>query len=197
MYRVGLTGGIGSGKSTVARIFGILGVPVYYADTEAKRLMNTDEMLKNGISGLFGPGAYTDGILNNSYLASRAFPDPALLSSLNALVHPAVHRDFNRWCEERTHFPYVIEEAAILIESGARKQFDFIVVVYADEETRIGRVSMRDGAVEAGIRERMKRQMSPQELNSYADHIIDNNGKQLLIPQVLELHGKFVSLQFS
>ncbi len=197
MLKVGLTGGIGSGKSTVARIFKILGVPVYDADTEAKRLMNTDEALKKGLTGLFGPGAFAGDRIDTSFIASRVFADPSLLARLNALVHPAVHRDFIRWCERHEASPYVIEEAAILIESGGGKQFDIIVVVYADEDLRIQRVRERDGAPEQDVRRRMDRQMPQGELKKYADYLINNNGSQLLIPQVLELHRKFVSLQFS
>ena len=197
MLKIGLTGGIGSGKSTVARIFEILGVPVYYADAEAKRLMNTTESLKEGMIRIFGPEAVVNGEINRSFIASKAFNDASLLSTLNALVHPAVHDDFKSWCRERQDEPYIIEEAAILVESGALKLFNFLIVVYADEAVRIQRVHDRDGTSFDAIRSRMEHQMPAEELNRYADYIINNNGDQLLIPQVLDLDKKFVSLQFS
>ncbi|HYW94670.1 MAG TPA: dephospho-CoA kinase, partial [Bacteroidales bacterium] len=155
----------------MANIFGILGVPVYYADTEAKRLMNTDEELKQTISRIFGPEAYVDRQLNRPYIAAKVFNHAGMLDQLNTAVHPAVHRDFLRWCNRHSDAPYVIEEAAILVESGGSKQFDVILVVNADEAVRIRRVKARDGITEEEIRSRMARQMKPEDLNRYADYI--------------------------
>ncbi len=195
MLRIGLTGGIGSGKSTVARIFKVLGIPVYDADQHAKRLMNTDERLRKEITELLGETAYHQGALNRGYVASRIFADPDLLAGLNRLVHPVVHQDFLRWCDQHEHFPYVVEEAAILVESGGYKHVDRIVVVCASEEIRIARVKQRDGTGRNEIRKRMKQQMGTDELIKYSDDVVNNNGEQLLVPQILDLHRKFVSLQ--
>ncbi len=199
MLKIGLTGGIGSGKSTVARIFPVLGIPVYNADLVARRLMNSEKKLIEGIMATFGKEAYKNGELDRNYMASKVFPDQDLLLRLNALVHPAVHHDFIRWCEMQTGtgVPYIVEDAAILVESGAYKQFDVIIVVHAEQRTRIRRVIERDGISEADVRSRMKRQMPDEELLHYADFVIRNNGEELLVPQVLDLHRKFVSLHLS
>ena len=195
MLRIGLTGGIGSGKSTVARIFQVLGIPVYYADQRAKCLMNTSESLRESITDLFGRKAYQQGSLNRSYIAGKVFNDENLLAKLNGLVHPVVQMDFIHWSDRHEHYPYVVEEAAILVESGAYKHLDQIVVVFATEETRIARVTVRDGMDENDIRQRMRQQLDSEELKKYSTDIVNNNGDQLLVPQILDLHRKFVSLQ--
>lgn len=188
MFRVGLTGGIGSGKTLISRIFEKLGVPVYYADSSARKLMNSDAGLKDGIVKLFGGQAYDKDGLNRIYLANKVFGDPERLARLNMLVHPVVRQDFNRWVEEQSGAPYVIEEAAILFESGASKEMNLSVLVYAPQELRVSRVMHRDGLDREAVLRRMSHQLSEEELRNLADHVLINDGKEMILPQVVELH---------
>ena len=192
MLKIGVTGGIGSGKSTVCRIFSQLGVPVYSADDRAKQLMTEDEDLVERIEGLFGPDAYlANGILNREHISDRAFHDATLLGKLNALVHPAVFRDFDTWLEQQTA-PYIIKEAALLFESGSFRDLDFIVTVSAPRELRITRCMQRDGNTRKQVLARMDKQWTEKQRNDAADFIIKNDEKSALIPQVMELHAKFL-----
>ena len=180
---IGITGGIGSGKSTVCSIFDLFGIPVYNSDVRAKELMNSNPNLIQSIQANFGTEVYADGNVNPTVLARKVFSDPAALKQLNALVHPVVSRDFDEWRDqfEKTH---VVKEAAILIESGAYKQCDRIIVVEAPESLRIKRVMVRDGVAEEDVEARIRNQMSETERRVHADYIIDNSGKTMLIPQV-------------
>ncbi len=193
MFRVGLTGGIGSGKTLVSSIFEKLGVPVYYADSSARKLMNSDAGLKEGIMNLFGEQAYDENGLNRIYLADVVFGDPDRLAGLNRLVHPAVRLDFNRWAAEQSGSPYVIEEAAILFESGASMEMNLSVLVYAPQELRISRVMLRDGLGREAVLRRMDHQLDEEELMNLADHVLINDGKEMLLPQVIELHNKILN----
>lgn len=190
MLRIGLTGGIGSGKSTVARIFETLGIPVYYADDAAKRLMNTDEELKAAIIRNFGTDCYTKGELNPKYLASIVFNDKEKLDLLNSLTHPATIRDAEKWIAEQNS-PYIIKEAALLFESGAAEHTDRVIGVYAPQEIRVQRVMQRDNLSEEEVLKRINRQMDEDMKMKRCDHVIINNEQELLIPQVLELHRQF------
>lgn len=192
MFRVGLTGGIGSGKSLICSILEKLRVPVYYADAEAKRLMNNDPVLKTQIMDLFGDKAYSRGSIDRKYLAGLVFGDGELLASLNYVVHPAVREDFKRWADLQKGVPYVVEEAAILFESGAHRELDQAVLVYAPVEVRISRVMERDGCDRESVLRRMDHQLSEEELKKLADHVIVNDGQQMLLPQVIELHNKLL-----
>jgi len=192
MFRVGLTGGIGSGKSLICSILKHLGVPVYYADTEAKKLMNSDLELRKQIVRLFGEQAYGRGDLDSSYVAGQLFGDNALLKAMNSIVHPAVRKDFKRWAELQNDIPYVVEEAAILFESGAYKEMDFTVLTSAPEEVRIKRVMERDGSDRDSVLKRMGHQWSEKELRKLADYVIENDGQEMLLPQVIELHNKLL-----
>ncbi len=192
MIKVGLTGGIGSGKSTVARIFESFGIPVYNSDDRAKFLMNNDETLMGEIISRFGEQSYINGELNRPYLAEVVFKDKSSIQDLNALVHPAVARDFDNWVSQQKS-PYILKEAAILIESGAYKTLDQIVVVSTDEKIRIERVMKRDGATEEQVTARIKNQMSEEERLKYADFTIDNNGGKMLIPQVRSVHENILA----
>ena len=154
MIRVGVTGGIGSGKSTVCRLFAERGVPVYDSDSEAKRLMGEDPSLRAALVEAFGDETFRDGVLNRRYLAATVFGDRRALARLEALVHPCVKRDFERWAAERTAEPYVVLECAILYESGMDAAVDRVVAVVAPEELRLVRVNARDGASAAEIRRR-------------------------------------------
>ena len=190
MKVIGVTGGIGSGKTTTCQIFEHLEVPVYYADVRAKQLM-VQEPLKKKIIQAFGQNAYRNGQLDRAYLADQVFRSKELLSVLNGLVHPAVADDFDEWLERHENVNYVIKEAAILFESGAYQAVDYTVLVVAPEETRIERVMARDGSTREEILQRMNNQWTQERKSKLADYIMNNDGYQLLIPQVLELHHKF------
>jgi dephospho-CoA kinase len=191
---VGITGGIGSGKSTACRIFSILGVPIYYADDRAKWLMSHDTDLKQAIISNFGEESYTaDGSLNRAYLASVVFPDEQKVAIINGLVHPAVKKDFEKWVGSQTA-PYVLKEAALLFESGSYQDLDKIINVSAPLKTRITRVMMRDRhRTEKQIHEIIDKQLSDEEKNPKSDFVIKNADNKLLIPQVLELHRKLLA----
>ena len=196
MIKIGLTGGIGSGKTTVAKIFQVLGIPVYYADDVAKKLMNTDASLKESIIKHFGEEAYRDDELDRKYIASVVFNDTAKLKLLNSLTHPATIRDAEEWMKELAESggqkaPYIIKEAALLFESGANKSVDRVIGVYAPLPLRIKRVMKRDGVTEEEVNKRISRQMDEEEKMKRCDFVITNNEEQLLLPQVLELHNKF------
>jgi dephospho-CoA kinase len=192
MFRVGLTGGIGSGKSLICSILEKLRVPVYYADAEAKRLMNDDPDLKTQIRELFGEEAYRQGSLDRKYLAGRLFGNAALVEAVNGVVHPAVHEDFKRWTDLQQGVPYVVEEAAVLFENKAHEELDYAVIVSAPVEIRISRVMERDQCDRESVLRRMGHQLSDEELKKLADHVIVNDGQQMLLPQVIELHNKLL-----
>lgn len=189
--RVGLTGGIGSGKSTVAKIFETLGIPVYYADDRAKELMNTNEALREKIKQLLGPEAYEDNILKRDVVASKVFGNAALLQQLNALVHPITIADAEAWMQAQ-QAPYAIKEAALLFEAGADKALDNIITVTAPQELRLKRVIQRDGSTAQKVQERMNRQMPEAEKISRSHFVIYNDETQLLIPQVINLHQQLI-----
>lgn len=187
MFKAGLTGGIGSGKSTVAGIFEILGIPVYYADTATKELMNQDPGLRASIRQYFGKEAYKDGVLDRKYLASIVFSNPEKLEQLNALTHPVTIRHAEEWMN-RQQAPYVIKEAALLFESGAAAHLDTIIGVYAPQHIRVKRVMERDGLKAEDVMQRISRQIDEEMKMKLCDHVITNNEQELLIPQVLDLH---------
>lgn len=188
MFQVGLTGGIGSGKTLVCSILEKLGVPVYYADVEARKLMNSNPGLMKQIEGLFGPEAYRDGILDRDLVAGRVFGDQEQLNILNALVHPAVRVDYTSWLGKQLHAPYVVEEAAILFESGLDRLMDLTVLIYADEEERIRRVIKRDGTDRVQVERRIRMQIPEEEKKKRADYVIYNDGRDMLLPQIIKLH---------
>ena len=190
---LGITGGIGSGKSTVSLIFDLFGVRVYNSDRRAKELMATDRELVNSIRSEFGAEAYNQGVLNTDFLADVVFNSPQALKTLNSLVHPVVSRDFNEWCLAKKGNT-LAKEAAILVESGAYRQCDAVVVVDAPEDVRVRRVMERDGVPEHAIKSRMKNQMNPSELRKYADFMINNSGDELLIPQVKSILDKVTNV---
>ncbi|HET6993809.1 MAG TPA: dephospho-CoA kinase [Chitinophagaceae bacterium] len=190
MLKIGLTGGIGSGKSTVARIFETLGIPVYYADDAARRIMNTDKELKAVLVKHFGEETYQEDRLNRTYLASVVFNNKEKLDLLNSLTHPATIRDANRWIQEQTS-PYIIKEAALLFESGADKFLDQVIGVEAPLELRISRTMERDKITREEVMLRMNRQMNEEEKIKRCDFIVHNDERQMVIPQVLKLHEQF------
>jgi dephospho-CoA kinase len=193
MLLVGLTGGIGSGKTLVCSIFEKLKVPVYHADEAARRLMNSDAGLMEGIREMFGDQAYGRDGLNRAYLAGLVFGDEERLSGLNKLVHPAVRDDFKRWAGQQRDAAYVIEEAAILFESGASQEMDLTILVHAPEEVRIRRVMERDGVSRVEVLKRIRHQMREEKLMKMADHRLLNDGTTMILPQVIELHNKILN----
>lgn len=193
MLRVGLTGGMGSGKSTVARILEVLGVPVYYADAAAKRLMEDDPSLRDAIARTFGADAYRDGRLDRAWLAAQVFPDPAKTLQLNNLVHPATLADARKWMERQTS-PYAVKEAALIFESGSEAGLDIVIGVKADEETRIRRVMRRDGISREQALQRMRRQMDEDDKMSRCDRVLVNDDDSRLLAQVLSLHVDLMRL---
>ncbi|MDC7995579.1 dephospho-CoA kinase [Altibacter sp. HG106] len=193
MKIIGLTGGIGSGKTTVATMFGALGIPVYVADEAAKRLMNTSDAIRNEICKLLGKEAYEGNTLNRAWIAQQVFQDTALLEQLNQIIHPAVGADFKAWTQS-LDAPYCIKEAAILFESGAYKQCDAVVVVTAPKETRLARVLKRDDTDEASIKARMAHQLSDAERVARADFVIENLDLEATKTQVEALHRKLLKM---
>jgi dephospho-CoA kinase len=195
MLKVGITGGIGSGKTTVSKIFEVLGVQVFYADDQAKRIMTEDDILVNAIKQEFGGESYfADGSLNRKYLANIVFNDAVRLVKLNAITHPAVFRAFDNWVEHVGNVPYILKEAALLFEASSYKLCDKNIMVFAPFETRIIRVMQRDGSSRAEVESRNAKQMPDEEKIKLADYIITNNDTELVIPQVLALHQQFLEM---
>lgn len=193
MLKAGLTGNIGSGKSTVSNIFTILGVPVFDADYHAKTLLNDPE-IKSLLSRIFGISIFLDDEIDRKKLASIVFNDKAALEKLNSVIHPAVRAKFEQWTTENSQKPYLVYEAAIIFESGFNQQLDKIIMISADEEIRLKRVMKRDQASKEMVLSRMKNQWSDDKKCSLADFVIVNNNDELLIPQVLEVHQKLLEL---
>ncbi len=191
--RIGITGGMGCGKSIVSRIFSVLGIPVYDADSRAKWLMNHDTRLKAGIQQTFGTESYLpDGSLNRTYITSRIFQDEAQVKILNGLVHPRVGEDYQNWQLYQTHAPYTLREAALLFEANAYQDLHAVIVVTAPLELRIRRIIQRDPhRTEADTRAIIGKQMAEEEKIRRANHLIQNDESRLVIPQVLALHTLF------
>ena len=194
--QIGVTGGIGSGKSIVCRIFAALGIPVYDADSRAKWLISNDLLLKKSIIELLGDDAYLpDGTYNRVWVATAVFQDPTLLQKLNSLVHPRVWQDTTDWAEANQNASYLIKEAALMSRASKTIGIDKLIVVHAPVAMRVARVKHRDPhRTTADIEKIIASQMTDEERFKVADYIIDNDEKQLLIPQVLDLHRKFLSL---
>ena len=188
--KIGITGGIGSGKSTVAKIFAVLGVPVYYADDASKRIMNTDPDVIRSIIKHFGASAYINGVLNRSYLAAQVFSNKEKLELLNSLVHPATIRDADTWLATQ-NAPYIIKEAALLFESGSYSALDYVIGVSAPYPLRILRAMKRDNISKEQVVARMNRQIDENIKMKLCDFIVYNDEGQLLIPQVLLLDERF------
>jgi dephospho-CoA kinase len=195
MFKVGITGNIGSGKTTVCKIFEVLGIPVFYADDEAKKVMIEDDVLIAGIKQTFGNEAYfEDGTLNRKHIAGIVFNNKEELLKLNALVHPAVFRAFDKWVINQKNVPYVLKEAALLFESDSYKMCDRSVLVTAPLDIRIQRVTQRDGITADEVKSRNDRQFSEEKKLGMANDVIINDDTQLVIPQVIKLHELYLSL---
>ncbi len=195
--RVGITGGIGSGKTFVSKIFEILGIPVYYADAHAKWLLENDSVLVQQLQQVFGPSAYDAmGHLNRTFLAKEVFSSDQKRKIMNNLVHPRVAEDYQRWVQQRGHLAYTLKEAALLFETDAHQQLTLIINVNAPEAVRIGRVLKRDPQRSPQqVKQIITQQLSDDERSRRADHSIDNGGKTLVLPQVITIHHHLVNFQ--
>ncbi len=189
---VGITGGIGSGKTTVAKIIEVFGFPVYYSDQRAKELMNENEDLKKQLKIYFGEELYQNDLLDRAKLAAKIFQDKEALFFVNSIVHPAVRADFNSWAKKQTVQP-VFQESALLFEIGAQKVMDCTILVTANENTRIERVMKRDKCTRDEVLSRMKSQLVDAEKEKLASFIIQNDAQKLVIPQVLQIIEKLKS----
>jgi dephospho-CoA kinase len=196
MLKIGITGGIGSGKTTVCKVFETLGIPVFYADTVAKQIMITDEILVKGVKDAFGEESYgIDGTLNNKHIAAIVFNDANKLAKLNELVHPAVFRAFDNWVKDiPASVPFILKEAALLFESGSYRMCDKNILVIAPEQVRLQRVMQRDGVTAEQVKARMDKQMSDEEKIKLADYTIYNNETDSLIIQVIRLNQLFLNI---
>lgn len=195
MLKVGITGGIGSGKSTVCSLFAVLGIPVYYADIRAKEIMVSDHEVIQALTALLGPEVYLqDGSINRKWMAEAIFHDAALLQKVNAIVHPAVFQDTIDWFQSHMHHPYCLYEAAIMFESGSYKMMDKMITVFAPLEDRIARTMARDGISREAVLERIDKQLPEEEKISRADYVIYNDHTRLLTEQVLTIHRELILL---
>jgi len=189
LHTIGVTGGIGSGKSTVCKVFEVLGIPVYYADDRARALVLSDPRIREGYKKLFGERVYENGQLNRKLVADQIFSDRVLLEKINRLVHPVVREDFLAWaeCQEA---PYVIEEAAVLFERDGQNFLDKVVVVSAPESLRIQRVVQRDQISEARVKDRINNQWTDQQRRELADYEVLADDHHLVVPQVLQIQAE-------
>ncbi|MDG5798740.1 dephospho-CoA kinase [Marinilabiliaceae bacterium ANBcel2] len=185
--KVGITGGIGSGKSTVCYIFETIGVPVYYSDLRARKLINSNSSIIKTYKRIFGDDIYSDGELDRKRVAEILFKDRGLVKEINKIVHPVIRADFQIWASKQTA-PYVLNEAAVLFEGGGYKYMDFIITVSAPEEIRVSRVINRDSSSTKTVKERIDNQWSDKERTDKSDFVLYADDKQLIVPQVLNLH---------
>ncbi|MCH7397542.1 dephospho-CoA kinase [Belliella sp. DSM 107340] len=194
-FLIGITGGIGSGKTTVAKIFSILGIPIYFADDRAKWLMSNDPALKDQIQNSFGNNSYhEDGSLNREFIASNVFGNIENIKTINSLVHPAVKSDFEQWAKSQES-PYVLKEAALLFETGSYKELDRVITVSSPLRIRINRVLLRDPhRNEEQLNAIIDQQMAEEEKIQLSDYVIKNIDNKLLIPQALKIHDKLLLL---
>lgn len=191
--KVGITGGIGSGKSIVCRVLETMGYVVYDSDLRARHLMENDPEIRSELIEAFGEQAFNGETLNRSYLAQRIFNDPQLRETINGIVHPAVRRDFQQWAAQQPQ-PFVFQESALLFETGGSKHMDFTVLITAPVEQRIQRVRQRDNSDETAIRARIGSQLPDEEKIPLADYVIDNSDEAVVLPQVNELLERLRSL---
>lgn len=187
VIKLGVTGGIGSGKTSVCRVFNVLGIPVFYADQEAREIMENEDGIIRRINTITGKNLYRDGSLNRKELATLIFNNNVLLEKVNALVHPVVVDHFNKWEKEQSS-PYVIMEAAILFESGASKYMDRIATIIAPKEERVERAVQRSGLSKEQVLERMRNQMDDDERVKLSDYVIHNSENDMIIPSILKIH---------
>lgn len=193
MLKIGLTGGIGSGKTTVANIFRHLGIPIFNADDAAKQIMHDDKNLQEQIQQTFGEATYTNGKLNRAYLAQQVFNDAYKLQQLNALVHPVAIAKGLQWASQQKS-PYIIKEAALMFEAGSAFNLDYVIGVYAPQNIRIQRVIKRENTTATEVQSRMKHQINETIKMKLCNFVLVNDDSQLLLPQVIKLHQHFLEL---
>lgn len=191
MLKIGLTGGIGSGKTTVAHIFEILGIPVYYTDDAAKKIMNEDQNLQKQIIQHFGKESFINGKLNRTFLADAVFSDPAKTKLINSIIHPLTIADAEKWMQKQ-HTAYAIKEAALIFEAKAEKNLDLVIGVSSTYELRLQRVMLRNKISKEAVEKRMQNQMDENKKMERCDFVLNNNETELLIPQVVALHQKIL-----
>jgi dephospho-CoA kinase len=196
IMKLGVTGGIGSGKTTVCKVFGVLGIPVFYADAEASNVMSSNPVIKAGINRIAGEDIYPEGELDRKKLASLIFSNPDALKKVNSLVHPAVFENFLRWTGEKDA-PYVIMEAAILFESGAAELVDRIATVTAPVEERVARVTMRNTLSREQVMDRINSQMNDKDRIKRSDYVIRNADNEMIIPVILKIHEDLIEHLYS
>ncbi len=194
--RVGVTGGIGSGKTLVCKVIETLGYPVFYSDIVAKTITDTDPLVITQVKKIFGDGIYYNGMLNRKKVAKLVFTNNDLLAGLNSIVHPAVARAFEQWCLQNSSSQLVFKEAAILFETGVYLELHKTILITAPEDIRIKRVIERDGCTESEVRARMANQMTDEEKKRLADFTIDNSSNQLLLPQIINIVQILTSSQY-
>ncbi len=194
MIKVGITGGIGSGKTTVCKVFELLGVPVYYTDDEAKKILDSNKEVKFNIQNAFGSDVLNnEGEIDKKKLASTVFSNKEKLEKLNSIVHPAVRAHFENWSRFFLSQKYILKEAAILYESGAYKMVDKVIMVTAPLELRINRAMQRDKVTREQVEQRISKQLSDEEKIRRSLFVIHNDEKQLLIPQILDIHNQLTN----
>ena len=193
MIKLGVTGGIGSGKTSVCKVFSVLGIPVFSADEEAKKIMEVDTGIILRLNAIAGKNLYTEGTLNRAELAKLIFNNRFMLEKINSLVHPVVFSRFNEWVKKQ-EAPYVIMEAAILFESGGREKVDRVVTVTAPVEERIARVIRRSNITKEEVMERIKNQMNDNNKIKQSDYVIDNSENEMIIPAILNIHSDILKL---
>ena len=191
MKIIGLTGGIGSGKTTVSNMFKDLGIPVYIADVEAKKLMNNSKVIRRKLIELFGNQAYENNVLNRAYIASKIFNDDSYLNKMNAIIHPSVALHFKKWLKKQTS-KYVIKEAAIIFEHNMQSQYDSIITVIANKDKRIDRILKRDNTTREKIMAIIKHQLSDEEKAKLSDFVIINDELEHTREQVLKTHNSIL-----
>lgn len=191
MIKVGLTGNIGSGKSTVAKIFSVLDIPVYHADAEAKKFLDDPQVISK-LRFLFGENIIKETHVDRKALAEIVFSDEDKLKQLNNIIHPFVKEDYMKWCESHLEASYTVQEAAVLVESGFDKLMDQVVVVTAPKKIRVDRILKRDNISRSEVLSRMERQFPESTLKKHANFVINNSGKSHVIPQVLEIHKELL-----
>ncbi len=192
MIKVGITGGIGSGKTLICQVFEKLGAPVFYADIEAKKILNHDKTVVDKVSSIFGADIYDEAGINKAKLSEVIFNNQEALNTINSIVHPVVKAHFQNWLSN-LKTPYAIEEAAILVETGSYKDLDVNILVYAPKELRISRAMARDGKPRKEIEERMKNQMPDEEKFQKVNEVIYNDNSRMVIPQILEIHERLTN----
>ncbi len=193
IYKLGVTGGIGSGKSTICRIFEVMGIPVFYSDEEARSIMDSTESIKSGLEKILGFDVYRDGELDRQELADVIFNDADLLKQVNKLVHPIVFDAFQSWAES-CQSPYVILESAVLFTSGSDKRVDKILAVVAPLEERIQRVMDRNNITRSQVTERINMQVSESVLRKGSDFIVENNDSAMVLPGIIMIHNELLQL---